>query len=337
MKLGRSLFPLLISPFAALALVVATGPGEPSAATGSAARLADNALIPDDYRPLIEAAAERCPAISAPLLAAQIHAESSWDPRQVSHRGARGLAQFTDDTWVQWGRDADGDGRSSPHDPADAIDAQARYLCHLVDDLSDVPGDPIDNALAAYHAGAHAIRSHGGTPPTQGTRDYVARVNSLLPRYQAAYASADCDFTLSRPNPRTCQEAIAAARREVRSGSLEWHRLCLAFAAEAYGWHASGEATANTAWNRMVATGLAHHDDPHAPAGALLFYATDDEAGHVALHLGGGEVATNDIAADGRIDIVPLDDLTEGRWRLTYRGWAPPEFTHATRGASRVG
>ncbi|MGP4112315.1 lytic transglycosylase domain-containing protein [Streptomyces sp. 4N509B] len=337
MNHGRCLVPLLVGPFATLALVVAASPGDPSAAVGSPAQLADDALVPDAYRPLVEAAAQRCAEISAPLLAAQIHAESTWDPRQVSHRGARGLAQFTNDTWSQWGRDADGDGRSSPHDPADAIDAQARYLCHLVDELSDVPGDPIANALAGYHAGPHAIRSHGGIPPAQATRDYVARVNALIPRYQATHASTDCTFALSRPNPRTCQEAIAAARREARSGDLDWHRLCLAFVAEAYGWRASGEATANAAWNRMLATGLAHHDDPHPPAGALLFYATDDEAGHVALHLGGGEVATNDIVIDGRIDIVPLDDLTEGRWNLTYRGWAPPEFPQAAAGASRVG
>jgi cell wall-associated NlpC family hydrolase len=87
----------------------------------------------------------------------------------------------------------------------------------------------------------------------------------------------------------------------------------------------------------MVASGLAHHDDPNPPAGALLFYATDDDAGHVALYLGGGQVATNDIVTDGRIDIVPLDDLTTGRWHLTYRGWAPPEFPHAAPGTSRVG
>lgn len=53
--------------------------------------------------------------------------------------------------------------------------------------------------------------------------------------------------------------------------------------------------------------------------------------------LGGGQVATNDILAAGRIDVVPFGELTAGRWRLAYRGWAPPEFPHAARGASRVG
>ncbi|RKN56425.1 hypothetical protein D7231_34720 [Streptomyces klenkii] len=87
----------------------------------------------------------------------------------------------------------------------------------------------------------------------------------------------------------------------------------------------------------MIASGLAHHGDPRPPAGALLFYASDDAAGHVALHLGNGQAATNDIAEPGRISIVPLSDLTAGRWRLTYRGWAPPEFPHASEGTSNVG
>jgi soluble lytic murein transglycosylase-like protein len=336
-KLG-SLVPVSAGALAVLGLVVAGGTGDtPAAVAGPVRHLAADAPVPDAYRPLLEAAGERCDTVGAPLLAAQIDAESGWDPDRVSARGAKGLAQFTAATWAEWGRDADGDGSNSPHDPADAIDAQARYLCHLFDRLAGVPGDPVDNALAAYNAGPGAVRTHGGVPPVEETRAYVRRVRALLPRYEAALTAPDCSFTVSRPNPRTCREAIAAARREARSGSTDWYRLCLAFTAEAYGWAASGEATANTAWNRMVVSGLARHGDPDPPPGALLFYATGDEAGHVALYLGDGQVATNDIAAPGRIDIVPLHDLTSGRWHLTYRGWAPPDFPHAAEGTSGVG
>nr|WP_158621315.1 hypothetical protein [Streptomyces triticirhizae] len=120
-------------------------------------------------------------------------------------------------------------------------------------------------------------------------------------------------------------------------GDRNWKRWCLAFVAEAYGWGASGEPTANAAWRRLHAAGQTHPHDPNVPAGALLFYATGDDAGHVALHLGDDQVATNDIAAPGRIDIVPLDQLTHGPWHLTYRGWAPPSFPHGVEGTSRVG
>ncbi|MDT0342707.1 transglycosylase SLT domain-containing protein [Streptomyces litchfieldiae] len=336
-KLGCLGVPLVA--LAALALIV-FGAGGPGAAASSP-RLAEDASVPDAYRALVIAAVEHCDEISAPLLAAQIDAESDWDPQAVSPQGAKGLAQFTDDTWNGWGRDADDNGRPSPFDPADAIDAQARYMCHLVDELADLPSDPVVNALAAYNAGPDAVRSFAGLPPFTETRDYVRTVKALFPRYQAAFRStahaADCDFTLTRPNPRTCQEAIDAARREARSGSLVWHRRCLAFVAQAYGWGASGEATAAVAWDRALASGTAHPHGTDPPAGALLFYDNGDDAGHVALHLGDGQVATNDIATPGRIDIVPLNDLTGGRWRLTYLGWTPPVFLHASEGTSDVG
>ncbi|WP_159029792.1 lytic transglycosylase domain-containing protein [Streptomyces marincola] len=338
----RSLWALGAPPAAFLlalgALVIVGTPAPDSRA--ATAGLAPDAPMPDAYRALVIAAARHCAEADAPLLAAQLDAESGWDPDAVSPAGAEGLAQFTDDTWARWGRDADHDGRASPFDPADAIDAQARYLCFLFDDVADLPGNPVDVALAAYNAGPARVRTHGGIPELPETRAYIDTVNALLPRYRAAFSAGsparDCAFSLTRDNPRTCQEAIDAARREARSGSGAWYRRCLAFVAESYGWAASGEPTARAAWDRMVRSGLAHRSDPRPPAGALLFYDSGD-AGHVALHLGGGRVATNDIIASGHIDIVPLDDLTDGRWRLTYLGWAPPDFPHAAEGPSRVG
>ena len=51
-------------------------------------------VVPADLTPVIKAAAERCPAVPPEILAAQIAAESSWDPTAVSHAGAQGIAQF---------------------------------------------------------------------------------------------------------------------------------------------------------------------------------------------------------------------------------------------------
>ncbi|MDT0446827.1 lytic transglycosylase domain-containing protein [Streptomyces johnsoniae] len=333
--LGTTLIALAV-----LALVI-SGPGDDQA-TANPPGLAAHAPIPDAYRQLINTAAAHCTQTSAPLLAAQIDTESNWSPRAVSPQGAQGLAQFTPDTWERWGRDTDGNGHASPFDPADAIDAQARYLCHLADDLADLPGSPVDNTLAAYNAGPAAVRTHNGPPPFPETQTYIRRVKERIPRYQTALSThtgtaRDCTFTLTRQNPRTCHQAIEAARREAHSASLAWHRRCLAFTAQAYGWSASGEATANVAWDRALATGTAHPHDTNPPAGALLFYDNGDTAGHVALHLGDDQAATNDIATPGRIDIVPLNDLTDGRWNLTYLGWAPPDFPHATGSTSDVG
>jgi hypothetical protein len=270
MRKSGCVIPVACCAFVLTGVVVGGGSGEfPASATASS--LDADAAVPEEYRRLIEEAARHCARVDAPLLAAQIHAESGWDPRQVSSHGARGLAQFLEPPGPSGGGTRTATTVPPRTTRRNAIDAQARYLCFLVADLADVPGDPVENALAAYHAGPSAVREH--VPPFAETRAYVERLLSLLPRYRARPGpgrAADCAFTLARPNPRTCQEAIEAARREARSGSLAWRRLCLAVAAEAYGWSASGEATANAAWNRMVASGLAHHGDTQPPAGALL-------------------------------------------------------------------
>jgi hypothetical protein len=304
-----------------------------------AAGLAPGAPVPPELRPLLENAAAHCPEITAPLLAAQIDVESGWDKDAVSDAGAQGLAQFVPHTWRSFGEDTDGNGVASPFDPADAIDAQARYMCWLITHLPSGPADPVDTALAGYHAGPVAVTAYGGPPPE--ARRYIREVRARLPLYEAAPlwepASADCDFDLHRPNPRTCEEAIAAARREAASASAVWYRLCLAFVAEAYGWAASGLATATTAWRSAQASGIAVPYGTAPPAGALLFYESGGPAGHVALYLGNNEVASNDIESPGRISIAPRDHLTDGPWTLTYLGWAPPNFPHATGTSHRVG
>jgi membrane-bound lytic murein transglycosylase B len=63
--------------------------------------------------------------------------------------------------WARFGRDFDGDGRTSVYDPGDAIPAAARYLC-----AHGAPGQ-LDRALFAYNH----------------SRAYVRRVKQLARRY----------------------------------------------------------------------------------------------------------------------------------------------------------
>lgn len=132
-------------------------------------------------------------------------------------------------------------------------------------------------------------------------------------------------------DPRTPAQAIAAARAE--EGAVGWYRRCDNFVAQTYGYGSSGSPTADDHWNRLVDEGLAHPGDGNPPPGALLFYDTHD-VGHVALYLGNDLVASNDVLdtvkGQGKIAIVHRIELTNGHWRLRYRGWAQPAFPGAS-------
>ncbi len=143
-------------------------------------------VVPKQYRSAIKQAAKECPELSPKLLAAQIDQESGFDPDAVSKAGAEGIAQFVPDTWAVWGQDLDGDGVASPYNAREAIDAQARLMCFLIFEAkaSDIDGDPIDLALAAYNAGWSNVVRYQGIPPFRETEAYVERIRDREPRYR---------------------------------------------------------------------------------------------------------------------------------------------------------
>lgn len=144
--------------------------------------------VPAKYVALVVAAGNVCVGVSAPLIASQIDAESAWNEKAVSPADAKGLSQFTPATWQQLGRDANGNGVNSPFDPADAIDAQARYDCQLLAQVNGyiktgrLSGNPTDLMLAAYNAGLGKVLAVGGLPsqlPAE-TQGYIARIHKLM-------------------------------------------------------------------------------------------------------------------------------------------------------------
>src|SRR5699024_3106820 len=101
----------------------------------------DTDKVPKPYREWLGKAAEECTEVTAPLLAAQLDAESSFTTNAVSPVGAEGPAQFMPDTWRTWGKDDDGNGTADPPDIGDAVMAQGRYMCHLAQQLTHHAGD----------------------------------------------------------------------------------------------------------------------------------------------------------------------------------------------------
>jgi hypothetical protein len=124
-------------------------------------------FVPSRFRDPLMAAASRW-NVSAALLAAQLMAESNFNPFAVSPAGAQGIAQFMPGTAASYGLD-------DPFDPVAAIDAQA----HLMSDLIRQLGSP-ELALAGYNAGPGAVEACDCVPPYPETRAYVTRILALL-------------------------------------------------------------------------------------------------------------------------------------------------------------
>ncbi len=138
------------------------GHGEPEPTAGLPS------FVPARYRdPILRSAARW--NVSAGLLAAQLMAESNFNPFAVSAAGAQGIAQFMPGTAALY-------GLNDPFDPAAAIDAQA----HLMSDLLDEFGGSVPLALAAYNAGPGAVEACDCVPNIPETQAYVARILGLM-------------------------------------------------------------------------------------------------------------------------------------------------------------
>jgi hypothetical protein len=186
---------------------------------------------PAALRPIFQAAAERygLGAQGSGILAGLTSVESGFGRNMgPSSAGAIGWTQFMPATWARWGVDANGDGRRSPYEAADAIYSSARYLR-----ASGAPGDWYRALFAYNHSDAYVttvldrarqLTADGAlTQPASGPDRATVVIGDSLE--QGTFPILDHlvgggltgDFQRGRPS----STGIAVLRRLLRSGDYQ--------------------------------------------------------------------------------------------------------------------
>jgi soluble lytic murein transglycosylase-like protein len=115
----------------------------------------------------------------AALVSAVIKAESDYNPKVVSHKGAQGLMQLMPATARRF-------GVTDPFDPTANVHAGARYLRWLLDRFDG----NAELALAGYNAGEGNVAKYDGVPPFRETVEYIRRISRYFERQRGTALSA---------------------------------------------------------------------------------------------------------------------------------------------------
>jgi hypothetical protein len=129
-------------------------------------------LFGSKYDELIVRAAKHFD-VDAALISAVIQAESSYNPKIVSHKGARGLMQLMPATAKRF-------GVSDSFDPEENVYGGTKYLKWL---LKTFDGNA-DLAVAAYNAGEGNVWKYDGVPPFRETINYINKIAGQIRKAQ---------------------------------------------------------------------------------------------------------------------------------------------------------
>lgn len=134
------------------------------------------------------------------LVNSVIKAESGFNVRAVSPKGAQGLMQLMPGTASQL-------GVPNAFDPQANIEGGTKYLRELLERYNF----DMVKALAAYNAGPQRVEKFGGVPPYYETRAYVARVVRDFNRKKVAQKKAAAP-------PRKAETKTAVAKAHDSGG-----------------------------------------------------------------------------------------------------------------------
>jgi soluble lytic murein transglycosylase-like protein len=158
----------------------------------SAFNHAQNSAVAPNLDEVISSASGRY-RLDPDLVASVIKAESGFNVRAVSPKGAQGLMQLMPGTASELGVPNSFDAQAN-------VEGGTRYLRELLERYNF----DLVKALAAYNAGPERVEQFGGVPPFHETRAYVARVVKDFNRKKvAANANSSSNKHTSSAKPRT--------------------------------------------------------------------------------------------------------------------------------------
>ena len=149
-----------------------------NAAIAENAAVSHQITVPVDLNQVVRVASGRY-RLDPDLVNSVIRAESGFNVRAVSRKGAQGLMQLMPGTASKL-------GVPNAFDPEANIDGGTKYLRELLERYNF----DLVKALAAYNAGPQRVEQYGGVPPYYETRAYVARIVRDFNRKKAAAKSA---------------------------------------------------------------------------------------------------------------------------------------------------
>ncbi len=146
-------------------------PGESPPAPAFALRFELGQPVPEGPHGALLYEAARRHSLNPQVVAAVVRAESAFNPRAVSRKGACGLMQIMPATGQRFGL-----SRRELFEPRKNIDAGVRYLAWLAERFQG----ELPLVLAAYNAGEGTVARYRGVPPYRETREYIRRIYRSL-------------------------------------------------------------------------------------------------------------------------------------------------------------
>jgi soluble lytic murein transglycosylase-like protein len=174
----------------------------PSPTTG----VQTQAALPLTLNQMVSGAGERH-QIDPDFINSVIRAESGFNNRAVSKKGAQGLMQLMPQTASQL-------GVANSFDPNANVEGGTKYLRELLEKYNF----DVNKALAAYNAGPKRVDQYRGVPPYYETQAYIARIIRDFNRQKIAKNPALAQKTTSahssptaRPKRKSSQSSSAAS------------------------------------------------------------------------------------------------------------------------------